>query len=52
MQSFLEFLAGAILAKVYRDQTDVVVAMEKYPEYGFHQHMGHPTKQHLEKLKI
>ena len=43
--------AAAILAKVYRDQ-QMRLLHEKYPEYGFHQHMGYPTKQHLEKIKI
>jgi len=41
--------AASIVAKVLRDEL-----MEKYhhlfPEYGFNQHFGYPTKQHLEAL--
>ena len=25
---------------------------EKYPEYGFEQHMGYGTKQHLEAIEV
>jgi ribonuclease HII len=44
-------IAGAsILAKVKRDEI-----MEKfdiiYPGYGFKQHKGYPTKQHIQQLK-
>ena len=43
-------MAASILAKVYRDnymkEIDPV-----YPQYGFKQHRGYPTKMHLEALK-
>lgn len=41
--------AASILAKVSRDRQ--IVAQDKlYPEYGFAQHKGYPTKMHLEAL--
>ena len=43
-------MAASILAKVHRDnymrEIDVI-----YPQYGFKQHKGYPTKMHLEALK-
>lgn len=44
-----EISAASILAKVTRDQEMLILA-EQYPEYGFEQHKGYPTKLHLEKL--
>jgi ribonuclease HII len=41
--------AASILAKVTRD-LEMMTLHEKYPEYGFAQHMGYPTVFHLEKL--
>lgn len=41
--------AGSILAKVARDDYMVKMAMI-YPGYGFEQHKGYPTKQHLQAL--
>lgn len=42
--------AASILAKVARDQQ--MLALDKvYPEYGFAQHKGYPTKQHLEAIQ-
>lgn len=42
--------AASILAKVSRDR--YMVAMDKvYPEYGFAQHKGYPTKAHYEALR-
>lgn len=38
--------AASILAKVYRDQQMVELALQ-YPQYGFEKHKGYPTKQHL-----
>lgn len=38
--------AASILAKVFRDEQMITFA-ESYPEYGFEQHKGYPTKQHL-----
>lgn len=44
-----EISAASILAKVARDQE--MDDMDRlYPEYGFAQHKGYPTKLHLEKL--
>ncbi len=38
--------AASIIAKVYRD--DLMIALdEQYPDYGFAQHKGYPTPQHL-----
>ena len=50
-QSEKNIMAASILAKVYRDnymkEIDPV-----YPQYGFKQHKGYPTKMHLEALKL
>ena len=44
-----EISAASILAKVVRD--DEMIALDKeYPQYGFAQHKGYPTKLHLEKI--
>ncbi|XQW86186.1 ribonuclease HII [Thalassotalea piscium] len=44
-----EISAASILAKVVRDNE--MIALDKlYPEYGFAQHKGYPTKLHLEKI--
>ena len=43
--------AGSILAKVHRDR--LCEAMhDQYPCYGFNQHMGYPTAEHLSKLQV
>ena len=42
--------AASILAKVSRDR--YMVALDKaYPEYGFAQHKGYPTRAHYEALR-
>jgi len=42
--------AASIVAKVYRD--DLMVRLEqRYPGYGFAQHMGYGTAQHLAALR-
>ncbi len=41
--------AASILAKVARDQM-MLDLHRQYPEYGFAQHKGYPTKQHLSAL--
>lgn len=42
--------AASILAKVSRDR--YMIAMDEiYPEYGFAQHKGYPTKAHYEALR-
>ncbi len=43
--------AASILAKVYRDRL-MDEMDETYPGYGFKNHAGYGTKQHLEALKI
>lgn len=42
--------AGSILAKVTRDHI-MYELDKKYPEYGFAQNKGYPTKAHLEALQ-
>lgn len=42
--------AASIVAKVYRD--DLMMQLdEKYPEYGFANHKGYPTRAHLMALR-
>lgn len=42
--------AASIIAKVKRDELMVELA-KTYPGYGFEQHKGYPTKQHLKALQ-
>lgn len=42
--------AASILAKVSRDRY-IDELSEKYPEYGFSNHSGYGTKEHIEALK-
>ena len=42
--------AASILAKVTRDKIMCQYA-EMYPEYGFEQHKGYPTRSHLASLR-
>ncbi len=42
--------AASILAKVERDNFMVELDKE-YPEYGFKDHKGYPTKSHIEAIK-
>jgi ribonuclease HII len=42
--------AASIVAKVIRDR-QMVSLHERYPEYGFAQHMGYPTEAHFAALK-
>jgi len=42
--------AASILAKVMRDRIMVLYDAE-YPKYGFKQHKGYGTKQHIEAIK-
>lgn len=49
-QKSVSIAAASILAKVTRDR--IMVELDaKYPEYGFKQHKGYPTKKHLEALE-
>lgn len=41
--------AASILAKVTRDR-EMRLLDKAYPDYGFAQHKGYPTKAHLQKL--
>lgn len=41
--------AASVLAKVTRDRA-MVVADERWPEYGFAKHKGYPTPEHLAAL--
>jgi ribonuclease HII len=41
--------AASILAKVTRDK-EMISMHQQYPEYGFNQHMGYPTVEHLKKI--
>lgn len=42
---------ASIIAKVNRDDYMIELSKE-YPEYGFQNHKGYPTKKHLEALSI
>jgi Ribonuclease HII len=48
-QKSISIAAGSILAKVTRDRLMIQYDKE-YPEYGFAQHKGYPTKMHLEAI--
>ena len=41
--------AASVLAKVTRDRYMVELA-KQYPQYGFEQHKGYPTKLHYERI--
>ncbi len=45
-----EISAASIVAKVYRDQEMIRLA-QRYPDYGFSNNKGYPTRQHLDSLK-
>ncbi len=42
--------AASVLAKVYRDKL-MEKLDKKYPEYGFKNHKGYPTKKHIEAIR-
>lgn len=48
-QKSLSIAAASIIAKVYRDEMMMAYG-EMYPEFGFENHMGYGTKQHLDAL--
>ena len=49
-QQSVAIAAASILAKVTRDH--IMLEYDKlYPEYGFKNHKGYPTKKHLEALE-
>lgn len=45
-----EISAASILAKVARDR-EMALLDQQFPEYGFAQHKGYPTKLHFEMLE-
>lgn len=45
-----EISAASILAKVARDR-EMTLLDQQFPEYGFAQHKGYPTKLHFEMLE-
>lgn len=49
-QKSLSIAAASIIAKVTRDNI-MLEYDKKYPEYGFKNHQGYPTKFHIEKIK-
>lgn len=46
-----EISAASILAKTARD-AEMYCLHKYFPDYGFDQHKGYPTKKHLEALQI
>lgn len=46
----LSIAAASIIAKVVRDQI-MESYHEEYPEYGFLEHKGYPTKKHVEAIQ-
>lgn len=46
----ISIAAASILAKVTRDRIMQEIH-KKYPDYGFHSHMGYGTKMHINRLK-
>lgn len=46
----ISIAAASIIAKVTRDKLMYELDI-KYPEYGFKNHKGYPTKKHLEKIE-
>lgn len=49
-EKIAEVSAASILAKVARDRYMVKMA-HAYPEYGFENHKGYGTKQHIESIR-
>ena len=46
----LSIAAASVIAKVTRDEM-MYELDEKFPEYGFKNHKGYPTKKHLENIQ-
>ena len=46
----LSIAAASVIAKVTRDNM-MYELDKKYPNYGFRNHKGYPTKKHIEALK-
>ena len=49
-QTIAAISAASILAKVHRDE-EMTELDRRYPGYGFAQHKGYPTRQHLAALE-
>lgn len=47
---YQQISAASILAKTHRD-TQLIELAKKYPNYGFAQHKGYPTKAHVEAIE-
>lgn len=47
---FMEIAAASVIAKVTRDRI-MIAKHDEYPHYGFAQHKGYGTKQHLHAIK-
>lgn len=47
----ISIAASSVIAKVTRDRIMEEISVQ-YPDYGFAQHMGYGTKQHLAALKM
>ncbi len=47
---YLAIAAASILAKTYRDDCMIALA-EQFPEYGWEQNKGYPTKQHRDAIR-
>lgn len=47
---FMSIAAASILAKTYRDDFMKEIALQ-YPQYGWAQNMGYPTKRHREAIR-
>ena len=46
----ISIAAASVIAKVTRDEM-MIELDKKYPEYGFKDHKGYPTKKHIEAVK-
>ena len=46
----MSIAAASVIAKVTRDKILYEID-KKYPEYGFKNHKGYPTKKHLEAIE-
>ena len=46
----ISIAAASVIAKVTRDR-EMYELDSKYPDYGFKNHKGYPTKKHIEALK-
>lgn len=49
--NYASVAAASIIAKHVRDDIMIQYATQ-YPQYGFHKHMGYPTAEHIEALRV